>query len=368
MGDLMTKSMTQLNKLELLEGLGTAVIWLNAQQQVKYFNFAAAELLQLSPSKVIGVNWRLILPGLLDDVQRCGTGRLTLHDMEVTLVDGSKNHVTCMVSYFEMDAQDGWLIELYDTERHHRIVDEEERWHQYEAGSLLVQTLAHEVKNPLAGIYGAAQLLRKRLPENEKVRSYIDIIASEVKRLQSLVDTMLGPKVSQDQSALASHDLHDLIAYVLQVIEGEKPPGVFVKLDCDPSIPEIALDFDAMVQALLNLVKNALQAMQTHGGLLTIKTRVQYKFTLGNKTYPLVAVLSVIDEGEGIPANYLDSIFYPMVTHKPQGSGLGLPVSQNIVRQHGGLIVAESEPGNTVFHIYLPIERNTPKTDNRSGA
>jgi two-component system nitrogen regulation sensor histidine kinase GlnL len=166
---------------------------------------------------------------------------------------------------------------------------------------------------------------------------------------------MLGPKGNDEQEP---HNIHELIAYVLEVVNGEKPDNIAIKLDYDPSIPEISMDFGAMVQALLNLVKNGIQAMEDHGGLLTIRTRVESKFTLGTKTYPLVAVISVIDEGVGIDPEVFDAIFYPMVSSKKEGTGLGLPVSQNIVRQHGGLIVAQSEPGNTVFNIYLPFDHN----------
>jgi two-component system nitrogen regulation sensor histidine kinase GlnL len=340
---------------EILDGLTTAVVWIDQNENIGYINLSAAELLQLSAQRVIGVNWRYILPRLLDDIRACGTGRLTIHEYSIRLPDTQKLHVTCTISYYEMDEADGWLIELYDTERHHRIVEEDERWHQYEAGNLLVRTLAHEIKNPLAGIYGSTQLLQKRFQESEKADRYLSVISKEVKRLQNLVDRMLGPKGDAEKSPF---NIHALIAYVLDIVHGEKPDNVYIKLDYDPSIPEISMDFEAMVQALLNLVKNAIEAMVQHGGLLTLKTRVESKFTLGTKTYPLVAVISVIDEGEGIPPDVFDSIFYPMVTSKESGTGLGLPVSQNIVRQHGGLIVAESEPGQTVFNIYLPFDHN----------
>ena len=351
-------SKQKIHQQEILAGLTTAVVWIDKDENIGFINLAAAELLQLSQSRVVGVNWRYILPKLLDDIHSCGTGRLTIHEYAIRLPDAQKVHVTCTISYFEMDKNDGWLIELYDTERHHRIAEEDDRWHQYEAGNLLVRTLAHEVKNPLAGIYGSTQLLRKRFPDNEKAEQYLDIISKEVKRLKNLVDRMLGPRGADEKEP---HNIHELIAYVLQIVRGEKPDKVAIKLDYDPSIPEISMDFGAMVQALLNLVKNGLQAMEVHGGILTLKTRVENKFTLGTKTYPLVAVISVIDEGEGIPEELFDSIFYPMVSNKKEGTGLGLPVSQNIVRQHGGLIVADSEPGHTVFNIYLPFDHNRTK-------
>jgi two-component system nitrogen regulation sensor histidine kinase GlnL len=338
---------------EILKGLTTAVIWLDKSENIGFINLAASELLQLSQNRILGVNWRYILPKLLHEIHQCGNGRLTIHDYEIRLPNSIKIHVTCTISFYEMDEEDGWLIELYNTESHHRIVEKDERWHQYEAGNILVKTLAHEIKNPLAGIYGATQLLRKRFQGHIKADKFLDVISNEVNRLKNLVDRMLGPRWKGDKEL---HNIHEICSYVLQIVEGEKPDNIAIKLDFDPSIPEIPMDFGGMVQAVLNLVKNALQAMEKYGGLMVIKTRVESKFTLGSKTYPLVVVLSIIDEGAGIPLEIIDSIFYPMVTSKKEGSGLGLSVAQNVVRNHGGLIVAESEPGHTAFNIYLPFD------------
>lgn len=339
---------------EVLEGLTTAVVWVDAHERIGFMNVAAGEIFQTSTIRIIGQNWRTILPGLLDDIYLAQEKKLTIHEYTIELADFNKVRVSCTISPYEMDGKTGWLIEIFNTERHHRIVEEDERWHQYEAGNLLVRTLAHEVKNPLAGILGATQLLQKRHAPGAKDLAFLDIISKEVLRLKNLVDRMLGPKLSASKDF---HNIHELIRYVLQIIEGEKPANVYVKLDYDPSIPEIMMDFEAMVQALLNLLKNAIQAMHAHGGLITIKTRVEHKFTLGAYTYPLVAVMSIMDEGEGIPDEVFDSIFYPMVSSKKEGSGLGLPVSQNVLRQHDGLIVAESKPGKTVFNVYLPLKQ-----------
>ncbi|MDX1347531.1 MAG: nitrogen regulation protein NR(II) [Thiomicrorhabdus chilensis] len=337
---------------ELLEGLTTAVVWIRGDETIRYMNIAAGELFQTSTSRIIGMNWSVIMPNLVDDLHKADEQRLTIHEYSLVLPDFTKVRVSCTLSPYEIDHEQGWLMEIFNTERHHRIVEEDERWHQYEAGNLLVRTLAHEVKNPLAGILGATQLLQRRYAQGDKEQEFLDIIAKEVSRLKNLVDRMLGPKQTAHKEA---HNIHELIRYVLQIVEGEKPENVFIKLDYDPSIPEVEIDFEAMVQAVLNLVKNAIQAMEKHGGILTIKTRVERKFTLGTKTFPLVAVISIMDEGEGIPEEVFDSIFYPMVSSKKEGSGLGLPVAQNVLRQHGGLIVAESEPGKTVFNMYLPL-------------
>ncbi|WP_237260830.1 nitrogen regulation protein NR(II) [Thiomicrorhabdus immobilis] len=339
---------------EVLEGLTTAVLWLDKKETIQFMNVAAGEIFQVSPKRMLGESWQILLPGLVDTLNQSRDKRVTIHEYVITIQEMEKIRVSCTISPYELNDEMGWLVEIYNTERHHRIVEEDERWHQYEAGNLLVKTLAHEVKNPLAGILGATQLLQKRFGTEDKESAFLDIISKEVTRLKNLVNRMLGPEKTANKEA---HNVHELIRYVLQVIEGEKPENVYVKLDYDPSIPDIYMDFDAMVQALLNLIQNGLQAMEKTGGFLTIKTRVEHKFTLGAKTYPLVATISIKDEGEGIPSSVFDSIFYPMVTSKKEGTGLGLPVAQNVLRQHDGLIVAESEPGNTVFTVYLPLKQ-----------
>ncbi len=339
---------------ELLEGMVTAIVWVNQREEIQFMNSAAGELFQLSTSRLIQQKWTVLFPNLVDDLSQAREKKITIHEYSILVAGVGTVRVSCTISPYEIQGEFGWLFEVYNTERHHRIVEEDERWHQYEAGNLLVKTLAHEVKNPLAGILGATQLLQKRHQPGDRDLVFLEVISKEVLRLTNLVDRMLGPKSSREK---AWHNIHELIRYVLQVIGGEKPPNIFIKQDYDPSIPEVRIDFEAMVQALLNLVKNAIQAMERYGGLLTIKTRIEHKFTLGSNTYPLVAVISIIDEGEGIPESVFDSIFYPMVSSKQAGTGLGLSVSQNIVRNHDGLIVAESTPGSTVFHVYLPLKK-----------
>ncbi|WP_233993158.1 nitrogen regulation protein NR(II) [Thiomicrorhabdus sp. Milos-T2] len=343
---------------EVLEGLTTAVLWLDKNENIQFMNVAAGEIFQVSPKRMLGKSWKIILPGLVDTLNQSVDKSITIHEYTVAVQDFEKIRVSCSISPYELSEDMGWLVEIYNTERHHRIVEEDERWHQYEAGNLLVKTLAHEVKNPLAGILGATQLLQKRFSTDDKESAFLEIISKEVTRLKNLVNRMLGPEKRAEKEP---HNVHELIRYVLQVVEGEKPENVYIKLDYDPSIPDIYMDFEAMIQALLNLIQNGIQAMEETGGFLTIKTRIEHKFTLGAKTYPLVAKISIKDEGMGIPDSVFDSIFYPMVTSKKAGTGLGLPVAQNVLRQHDGLIVAESEPGNTVFTVYLPLKQKEDK-------
>ncbi len=351
-----SEEVTQTQKVELLESLDLAVVWLDAEMRIRYFNIAAGELFQVSLRQVKGMPWSMLVPNLFQNMDALQDQKLTVHEHTLVLPDAKKVRISATISACELGGEQGWLLELFNIERHQRITEEDERWHQYEAGNMLVKTLAHEIKNPLAGIYGSAQLLEKRMKqwdETGKSQRFTQVILSEVQRLENLVNRMLGPRLNEEKTP---ENIHHLIRYVLEVVEPNKPDNVAIKLDYDPSIPEIEMAFESMVQALMNIILNAYQAMEKHGGILTIKTRVERKFTLGAKTHPLVAVVSITDEGEGIPPEMFDAIFYPMVTSKQNGTGLGLPVSQNIVREHDGLIVAESEPGETSFHIYLPLK------------
>lgn len=336
---------------ELLDGLTTSVLWVDADHAIQYMNLSAAALLYSGPTRAIGKPLDYFFPDARIDWRKCENRILTLYEQKVEREDGVRIEVSITLTPYDLKGQRGWLVELIETARHTQILEEEERWLQHEAGAQLARTLAHEIKNPLAGIYGATQLLQKKT-EDDKAQQLLTVIAKEVKRLEQLVDRMLGPKGALNK---APHNIHDVIAHVLEATATEKPNNVTVRLDFDPSIPELMIDFDQMVQVLLNLVRNAFQAMEKHGGMLTVRTRVTHCFTLGNRVMPLVAVIQVIDEGEGIPPELFDSIFYPMVTSKEEGTGLGLAISQAIVRRHEGLIAAQSEPGKTIFSVYLPI-------------
>jgi two-component system nitrogen regulation sensor histidine kinase GlnL len=243
------------------------------------------------------------------------------------------------------------VIELASTERHQRIQAEENKLVQNQISSALMRGLAHEVKNPLGGIRGAAQLLERELSTPEQ-REFTQIIIHEVDRLLKLGDRMLGPR---GQLTAAEFNIHEVLEHVRQVVAIEAPPSVAIHRDYDPSLPEVFADRDLLVQALLNLVRNAVQAVRERGGNVTLRSRAQRKFTIGTVLHRLVLRLEVIDDGPGVPAEIADSIFFPMVSGRDEGSGLGLPIAQSLINRHGGLIDFASVPGNTVFTVWLPI-------------
>jgi two-component system nitrogen regulation sensor histidine kinase GlnL len=215
--------------------------------------------------------------------------------------------------------------------------------------------LAHEVKNPLGGIRGAAQLLERELGEAHQ-REYTQIIIGEADRLRKLVDRMLGPR---GQQTLSLFNVHEVLEHVRQVVEIEAGQAVTIHRDYDPSLPDLEADRDQLIQALLNVVRNAAQAASGRGGNVTLRTRAQRKFTIGPVMRRLVIRIDIIDDGPGVDPALADSIFFPMVSGRAEGSGLGLPIAQSLVNRQGGLIDFTSTPGNTVFTIWLPL-RNTP--------
>ena len=216
----------------------------------------------------------------------------------------------------------------------------------------MIRQLAHEIKNPLGGIRGAAQLLERQLGEAE-LREYTDVIISETDRLAGLVDTLLGPGGPPNKQPV---NIHELLEYVIRIIEAEDQRQLTIRRDYDPGLPEIKLDRDQMVQAFLNLVRNAATALDGHGSI-TLRSRAVTNFTIGDVRHRVIATIEVEDDGPGIPFDLQDSVFYPLVTSRPEGTGLGLPAAQELISRHNGLIEFESRPGRTVFYVRIPLEQ-----------
>lgn len=259
--------------------------------------------------------------------------------------------VDCRVSMLHRgDEEDGLLVEMSDVTRRNRISRETALLNQHGAGRQMIRQLAHEIKNPLGGLRGAAQLLERQLP-SEELREYTDVIISEADRLAGLVDTLLGPGGPPNKKPL---NIHELLEYVVRLTKPELGEHINVQRDYDAGLPDIELDRDQMVQAFLNLVQNAAAALEGHGNI-TLRSRAIMNFTIGEHRHPVVANIEVEDDGPGIPPNLQDSVFYPLVTSRAEGTGLGLPTAQDLISRHGGLIEFESKPGRTVFQVRIPL-------------
>jgi two-component system nitrogen regulation sensor histidine kinase GlnL len=242
------------------------------------------------------------------------------------------------------------LLELLDTERDRKMRREAALIAQQQLSRRIIRQLAHEVKNPLGGLRGAAQLLERQLPEPE-LKAYTRVIIEEADRLAALVDGILR---AGGAPRMEEVNLHRITEHVAQLIEAEKPAGVELVRDYDPSLPPINVDRNQMIQAFLNLARNALQALGDTGRLI-FRTRALPNFVLGGEQHRLVLSAEIEDNGPGIPDELKDTIFYPLVTGRPTGTGLGLTIAQDLVSRNGGLIEFTSQPGRTVFQLRLPV-------------
>jgi two-component system nitrogen regulation sensor histidine kinase GlnL len=341
----------------LLEGLTTAVISLDQELRVSGLNAACESLFGVSRRIAESQPVALALPHFAPHATRlrealdAGTGFIE-RELELARPGEQAITVDCTVTPLLLGRKPGLLVELAPLDRHLRISRDEQLSAQFDASRELIRGLAHEIKNPLGGIRGAAQLLEREFPDPQH-GEYTRVIIREADRLQNLVDRLLGPSRPPRREAL---NVHEVLEHVRKLLEAEAPAGVEVARDYDPSIPDFAGDREQLVQALLNLAGNALQAVG-EAGRIVLRSRTRRQVTLGGALHRLVAVMEVEDSGPGIPAELQEKIFYPMVTTRAGGTGLGLPIAQQLAHSHGGVVECRSRPGCTVFSMYLPLTR-----------
>lgn len=351
----MTKQLEQQKRV--LEGMSTVVLLFDAELNLDYINPAGEMLFEQSARHMVGLpfveivqNRDEILASKLIDEIKSGQS-FTRH--EVTLIISFEKDVTANLTISSLtDSADKteYLLEIIPVERWLRISRDEQRAEQQEVTQEILRGLAHEIKNPLGGLRGAAQLLERELPSPD-LKEYTNVIISEADRLQALVNRILGPA---GLPKLKDINIHEVIELVRSLIKIEVKDGITLHRDYDPSVPDVKADRDMLIQALLNIARNACEALGDKGNL-TLRTRVVRKYTIGLQRHKLVACIEVIDDGPGIPADIREKIFFPMVTGRAEGTGLGLSISQSLIQQHDGLIECNSEPGNTVFTVILPI-------------
>lgn len=321
-------------------------------------NPAAENILGMSEARALGrpllqlVDDEPEMRDILDRVLNSGDHYANEMRLAPTEVHSNERIVDCRVS--PLQTQDAaLLVEFTDVTRRSQISRENALLIQHGAGRQMIRQLAHEIKNPLGGIRGAAQLLERQLEEAE-LREYTDVVISETDRLAALVDTLLGPGGPPNK---APTNIHELLEYVIRLVLVDEQTAVSVHRAYDPGLPDIDLDRDQMIQALLNLVGNAVAALQGQGNL-TLRTRAATNFTIGDIRHRVIASIEIEDDGPGIPPELQDSIFYPLVTSKPDGTGLGLPGAQELLSRHGGMIEFDSRPGRTVFFVRIPLQQH----------
>jgi len=341
----------------LLENMGTAILVFDARMQLTYLNHAGEVLLAHSARHACGRSvYELVKNAevLTEQLTAALVSEqvLSRRGCLLELPDAPKLRVNCTFTSITDDAgQPCVLLELRQVDYQLRIEQEEHLITQQQATHELVRGLAHEIKNPLGGLRGAAQLLEQEIGDDE-LREYTQIIIGEADRLRALMDNMLGPN---NLPKIQAVNIHEVLERVHDLVLAEAGGKLHFHHDYDPSLPDLQADPDLLIQAVLNIVRNAAQALGNEGEI-TMRTRIERNFNIGSRKHRLVARIDITDNGPGIDEALRKQIFYPMITGRSDGTGLGLSIAQALISRHQGLIECSSQPGETVFTILLPLE------------
>ena len=350
----------------LLDQIPNAIVIFEADsQQLVYVNPAAESALDLSRKSLEGHNFQDLFGDnlqLREMIQEVKSGKATAQRQELLLhsLPGSIHQETipAHVVIALMDDSDLMLMEWFPIDQQLRTERDERVTQQVEANKELMRNLAHEIKNPLGGIRGAAQLLEFELPE-KGLREYTQVIIKESDRLQTLVDRLLAPH--RKAHSMEYFNVHEALERVRSLVLAEFPKGLKIVRNYDTSLPDILGDREQLIQAVLNIAHNAAQALtdEIEAGVaqIELRTRVARSVTIAKQRYKLAMDLDVIDNGPGVPPDIRERIFFPLVSGREGGSGLGLTLAQTFVQQHQGSIACDSKPGCTHFHIQIPYRR-----------
>jgi two-component system nitrogen regulation sensor histidine kinase GlnL len=351
-------ALSHFDPTDLFDALATGIVVLDAQLCPIYANVAAQDLLAFSLNQVRGRPFGDFLHdtnGFVSTLRRALETGQCISDRELTVRPiGSPRETRVLdITVTPLEGQvtgTHLLVELTDDTQRSRISRENDLLARLDSSRMMVRQLAHEIKNPLGGLRGAAQLLGRELA-SAHLQEYTSVIITEADRLAALVDSMSGPNRPPARNAV---NVHELCEHVYRLLCAEAGTGIVVERDYDPSLPNASLDRNQIIQALLNVARNAMQAVGERGRI-TLRTRASSNVSIGSARHKLVASVQVEDNGPGVPPELRSSIFYPLVTGRANGTGLGLAVAQDLVTRHGGLIEFESEPGRTLFTLLLPL-------------
>ena len=337
---------------EILDNLRTAILILDKNFNYVYTNASAIDLLgsttvikKLTELRCENVSLSTYLSNIGADSQS-----VMLRDLKFKNFDRMERIVDCNISSYYDGEIKYILLELNETGRLYNISLDQNLIDQQKATREMVKGLSHEIKNPLGGIMGAAQLLDRMLTDKSQAK-FTKIIRKESERLLKLINAMASPLPSINKSMI---NIHEVTEHVTELFKYDADNlGVSFIKDYDPSIPQLYIDKNQIIQALINVIRNAIQAINKDGKI-AIKTRPLLKYTIGDTRYDLVIKIDVTDNGIGIPEKKLKEIFYPMVTTKNDGMGLGLTIAQSIIMQNKGIIECKSKNKETVFSIIIP--------------
>lgn len=337
-----------------LEHLATAVVLLDEQSHIAYLNPSAENLFALSGKNLVGYPLQHAFTHtgqLVAAMQQALDNNASYieHDLALGTHAHAKLHLRCTATPLRL-GEYYLLLEFHPMDRPLKLAREEQMLDQTRASRLLLRNLAHEIKNPLGGIRGAAQLLEQEL-ENPNLREYTQVVIQETDRLRALTEKLLTPQLEPHFSAL---NIHEVLERVRSVVLAEMPTELSIQRDYDVSLPALSGDKEQLIQVMLNIVRNAAQAIQGQG-VITLRTRIARQVTLVKKRHRLAVMVQIIDNGPGVPPQLSDKIFYPLVSGRHDGHGLGLTLAQDFVSQHQGSIEFDSEPGRTCFTVLFPL-------------
>jgi len=364
------------NMLAGLDLLATAVVVIDEEHAVMHMNPAAENLFEASHITAAGLTLGQLL-GENDvlaaaiDYSRVNNCSYTEHELEIAVNGRLRLHLSCTVSPTDIGGNNGEsiLLEFRQIDQQLRVEREARLLEQSQAHRDLIRNLAHEIKNPLGGIRGAAQLLDREL-ERPGLHEYTQVIIKESDRLQALMDRLLAPHRLPLPGPV---NIHEVLERVRSVMLAEFP-GIAVRRDYDTSMPLLTGDREQLIQAVLNVVRNAAQAIKgaaMPGGEIRLRTRIARQVTLARRRYRHAVEVSIMDNGPGIPDDMRYRVFQPLVSGREGGSGLGLTIAHNFITQHNGTIAFESSPGETCFTLLLPVEdemRNSRSAATQSSA
>lgn len=346
----------------IVDNMHTAIIVIGEGLTITCMNPSAEMLFHFSSNRAVSRNIDNLIINEHEIYDRLERSLISNHpfrvyDVQLTIHNNTVIDVDYSVSPLEYKKNGKYLLLEFIPRNHlHKHSQEEALLNQHEASKSLIRGLAHEIKNPLGGLRGAAQLLERELDDNN--RAFTRIIINEADRLKDLVDRMAGPREIPQKKMV---NIHKVIEHVRQLVKAEledtanNRKSIKILSDYDPSIPDIDADESMLIQSVLNISRNAVSAIEKEGEII-FRTRSRRNCTIGTHTHPLVATIEIIDTGVGVDTAIQEKIFLPMITGRADGTGLGLSIAQSLVQQHQGLIEFSSKPGRTIFTLLLPIQ------------
>ncbi len=345
---------------DLVDHLATAILVFEGGHRLLWMNAAAEALLGVSVRQFLGASAESLWPDaseLILPMAEVAGGDQAMAFRELNLLartQGQPMRVDCTITALPARAGvTAVAIEMQLSDRDHALVRDADRDAQQRLAHRMVVNLAHELRNPLAGLRGAAQLLERRLPETD-LKDYTRIIIGEADRLDALVSRLLGPQKPPRSQRV---NLHRPLEHVRRLVTAAQDNEVRIERDYDPSLPSVSVDPEQLIQSLLNLLRNAGEALaETSQALILLRTRIVHNQVIHGRSHRQCARISVIDNGPGIPADLIERVFFPMVSGHSKRTGLGLTIARSLIDANGGRIDCNSRPGRTEFMIDLPLD------------